>query len=77
MKKVNHEIDITELYEKAIVPMNQNPLRYNADYKTCIIHMVDSVSRGYTTKSEAYEALKQSYFPEYLRIRKSAYMHLV
>ena len=70
-------MNIDELYLKAISPMNKNPNDHTADYKNCIIHMVDSVSRGYTTKNEAYEALQQDYFPEHLRVRKSYYMDLV
>lgn len=77
LNKVRKDINIDDLYEKAITPMNEDPNRYDYHYKNCIIHLVDSVSRGYTTKLEAYDALKQPYFPEYLKVRKSLYMDLV
>jgi len=68
----------TELYEKSIGWLNnQDPRNLSLDYKNCIIHLIDSVSRGYTTPSEAYDALKADYFPELLKVRRSLYQHLV
>jgi len=77
LNPVDRNIDIDELYTKAITPMNENPNGYTHYYKNCIIHMVDSVSRGYISKLEAYEALKSDYFPEYLTLRPSNYKHLL
>ena len=64
-----------ELYNKSIGMLNQDPLRFSSGYKNRIIHMIDSVSRGYTSPREAHEALKAPYFPIWLEVRKSAYMH--
>lgn len=66
-----------ELYDKSIGMLNRNPLKYDADYMNCIIHMIDAVSRGYISPMEAYEALDAEYFPEHLKVRRSAYQHLV
>ena len=66
-----------ELYDASIGKLNANPMRYSLQYKTCIIHLIDSVSRGYTSPMEAYEALTAKYFPEHLRTRESAYAHLL
>ncbi len=66
-----------ELYDASIGKLNANPMRYSLQYKTCIIHLIDSVSRGYTSPMEAYEALATKYFPEHLTAKKSAYAHLL
>jgi len=66
-----------ELYDASIGKLNANPMGYSLQYKTCIIHLIDSVSRGYTSPMEAYEALTAKYFPEHLTARKSAYAHLL
>ena len=66
-----------ELYEKSIGKLNKNPAHYSYDYKNRIFHLIDSVSRGYTTPAEAYDALESDYFPSYLEIRRSAYEHLL
>ena len=66
-----------ELYDKSIGELNANPLKHSAEYKYCVIHLIDSVSRGYITPAEAYEALAAPYFPEHLLIRPSLYQHLV
>lgn len=65
-----------DLWDKSIGKLNANPQNYNAGYKDRIIHLIDSVSRGYTSPMEAYEALEADYFPAYLEIRESAYKHL-
>jgi hypothetical protein len=66
-----------ELYDASIGKLNANPMGYSLQYKICIIHLIDSVSRGYTSPMEAYEALTAKYFPEHLRTRESAYAHLL
>jgi len=66
-----------ELWNKSIGKLNNNPMNYDLGYKTRIIHLVDSVSRGYTTPMEAYEALQADYFPIHLETRPSAYQHLI
>jgi hypothetical protein len=66
-----------ELYDKTIGELNKNPSKYSYSYKTRIIHLIDSVSRGYTSPMEAYEAWKSKYFPAFLETRKSAYFHLL
>jgi hypothetical protein len=66
-----------ELYDKSIGKLNKNPEKYSLQYKTQIIHLIDSVSRGYTTPAEAYDALEADYFPIYLEVRESAYQHLL
>ena len=66
-----------ELYDKSIGELNRNPMKYDWSYKTRIIHLIDSVSRGYTTPLEAYDALEAPYFPSYLEVRESAYSHLI
>lgn len=67
----------SELYDKSIVMLNKDPLKFSTGYKNRIIHMIDSVSRGYISPMEAHEALEAPCFPAWLEIRKSAYMHLV
>ena len=66
-----------ELWDKSIGKLNANPSAYNLSYKTRIIHLIDSVSRGYITPIEAYEALESDYFPSYLEVRESKYRHLI
>jgi predicted component of type VI protein secretion system len=66
-----------ELYSASIAPMNHNPEKYSLSYKTAMIHLIDSVSRGYTTPAEAWDAIALGYVPEHLTVRKSAYQHLV
>lgn len=77
LNKVNPELVSDELYEKSIGELNKNPMKYSYSYKTRIIHMIDSVSRGYITPLEAYDALEAKYFPITLEIRESAYKHLL
>ena len=80
MKKlnpVNPNLVSNELYDKAIGELNRNPLLYSYSYKTRIIHLIDSVSRGYITPIEAYDALNADYFPIVLELRQSAYQHLL
>jgi hypothetical protein len=66
-----------ELYAASIGKLNADPCRYALGYKTRIIHLIDSVSRGYTTPLEAYDALAAPYFPIALELRPSAYAHLI
>ena len=66
-----------ELYAKSIGLINANPDKYTLGYKTRIIHLIDSVSRGYTSPMEAYEALEADHFPIHLEVRKSVYSHLL
>ena len=66
-----------DLYQASIGKLNKNPDRYSWSYKTRIIHLIDSVSRGYTSPMEAYDALAADYFPAYLEVRESAYRHLL
>ena len=66
-----------ELYMKTIGELNAHPTKYSHQYKACIIHMIDAVSRGYITPAEAYQAWDAQYFPEHLKVRRSAYQHLI
>ena len=75
LNPVNPDLVSDELYDASIGELNKNPQNYGKYYNKLIIHMIDSVSRGYTTPMEAYDALKADYFPEHLKIRKSAYTH--
>ena len=77
LSSVNHKLVSDELYLKAIQPLNDNPEGYTQYYKNCIIHLIDSVSRGYITPGEAYQALESDYFPETLTLRRSRYQHLI
>lgn len=80
MKKlspIDHSRVSDELYEKSIGMLNADPLGYTLYYKTCIIHMIDAVGRGNISPMEAYEALEMPYFPEHLKVRESAYQHLL
>lgn len=80
MKKLNPVIPSRvsdELYDKSIGELNRNSTKYSLSYKTCIIHLIDSVSRGYTSPMEAYEALDAKYFPQHLELRESKYKHLL
>jgi len=77
LNPVNPKLVSDELYDKTIGMLNRNPAAYSDRYKNCIIHMIDSVSRGYITPMEAYDAIEAEYFPEYLKVRKSNYSHLL
>lgn len=66
-----------ELYSASIGKLNANPTAYSLGYKTRIIHMIDSVSRGYISPMEAYDALNAGYFPIILETRPSNYVHLL
>ena len=80
MKKlnpVNPNLVSDELYDKSIGELKRNPLKYSLSYKTRIIHLIDSVSRGYISPMEAYDALNADYFPITLELRPSAYQHLL
>lgn len=80
MEKLNKPIPdriSDELYDKTIGEMNRRPGDFSLYYKRCIIHAVDSCSRGYMTPLEVYEALEAPYFPEHLTVRPSAYAHLI
>ena len=77
LNPVNASLVSDELYDKSIGMLNKEPWKYTYHYKNCIIHMIDSVSRGYITPMEAYDALKENYFPEFLKVRKSNYSHLI
>lgn len=80
MKKLNPVIPgrvSDELYDASIGELNRDPLRHSLSYKTRIIHLIDAVSRGYASPMEAYDAIKQEYFPMYLESRQSAYSHLL
>ena len=66
-----------ELYMASIGKLNASPLKYSHGYKTRIIHLIDSVSRGYTSPMEAYDALAAEYFPSNLEVRRSKYQHLI
>ena len=74
---VNPALVSDELYDKSIGELNRKPAGYGSRYNICIIHLIDSVSRGYTTPAEAYDALAALYFPENLTTRRSAYQHLL
>jgi hypothetical protein len=66
------------LYDRSIGRLSTpSGMKQSLGYKTRMIHLIDSVSRGYTTPLEAYEALTQPYFPAYLELRNSAYKHLL
>lgn len=77
MNPVNPKLVSDELYDKSIGKLNRNPEKFSWYYKTCVIHLIDSVSRGYITPLEAYDALAADYFPEHLTVRKSRYQHLL
>lgn len=49
----------------------------NHQFKVSWIHLVDSVSRGYVTPMEAWDAVALGYVPEHLLTRESLYSHLV
>ena len=66
-----------ELYEKSIGVLNKHPMDFSYEYKTRIIHLIDSVSRGYTSPAEAYMAIESDYFPIHLECRRSNYQHLL
>lgn len=65
------------LYDASIGELNRHPKKQSLPYKTRIIHLIDSVSRGYTSPMEAWDALGAKYFPIYLEVRESAYAHLI
>jgi hypothetical protein len=62
--------------------LNADEMKYSADLKNCIIHAYDAMCRGYISPLEMIDAANAVFkdgrhFPEYLRIRESAYKHLV
>ena len=75
--KNDDKLDVTELYEKIIIPLNKNPNRLDLYEKTQWIHLVDAVSRRTITKMEAYDCIKIGYVPDYLSTRYSLYCHLL
>lgn len=77
LNKVDNSRVSDELYDKSIGKLNKNPEKYSLSYKNRIIHMIDSVSRGYISPMEAYDALNADYFPIYLETRPGAYQHLL
>jgi hypothetical protein len=66
-----------ELYMASIGKLNADKANYGRYYNTLIIHLIDSVSRGYTSPMEAYDALSSEYFPEYLKTRRSKYENVI
>lgn len=66
-----------ELWDKSIGELNRNPTRHGLGYKTGIIHLIDSVSRGYITPADAYDVLAADYIPELVFCRASKYAHLL
>ena len=81
MKKLNEHIPgriSDELYNKSIGYLKTDKgMKNSLTYKTLVIHLIDSVSRGYTSPMEAYDALKAPYMPIWVTTRESAYSHLV
>lgn len=77
MQAIIKDLDLSELWDKCIKPLNDNPLNYSLGYKTRRIHLFDGVSRGTISKLEAYDAIQAEYFPANLEIRESAYQHLL
>lgn len=82
MKKLNSHILgrlSDELHDKTIMWLNNTEHGMNQDlgYKTRLIHLADSVSRGYTRPAKAYAAMEADYFPVCLELRDSAYAHLL
>ena len=67
----NHLSD--ELYDKCMEMAKKNP----GPVATPWIHLADAVSRGTISPMEAYEAINIGYLPEYLKVRESAYCHLL
>ena len=66
-----------DLYSASIGKLNADTKNYGRHYNTLVIHLIDSVSRGYTSPMEAYDALAADYFPIYLTTRRSKYEDLV
>ncbi len=62
-----------DLWDKSIGKLNKNPSLYGRHYSRLLVHLIDSVSRGYTSPLEAYDAMKQKYFPSILTSRRSAH----
>lgn len=74
---VKQDLDLSELWDKCIKPLNDNPLGYSQCYKNRRIHLFDAVSRGTISKMEAYDAIDAPSFPINLEVRLSAYQHLL
>lgn len=77
LNKVDNSLVSDELYDASIGKINAAPEKYTSGYKNRIIHLIDSVSRGYTKPYEAWEAIRADYFPAWLENRESAYSHLI
>lgn len=66
-----------DLYEMSIGLLNRSPNIYGSKYAKTIVHLIDSVSRGYTTPMEAYDAINATYIPIWVYARRSAYEHTI
>lgn len=70
---VQHHLVSDELYDKCMEMAKKN----SGPGATPWIHLADAVSRGTISPLEAYEAIYMGYLPEALRVRESAYCHLL
>jgi len=66
-----------ELYESTIGEMNRNPEKYSNRFKSHMIHMVDSCSRGYIRPIEVDDAWRLGYVPDFFLVRPSMYVNIL
>lgn len=70
---VKDQLLSNELYEKCMEMAKKN----SGPGATPWIHLADAVSRGTISPLEAHEAIYMGYLPEALKVRDSAYCHLL
>jgi hypothetical protein len=66
-----------QVYDRCMKQASEADSNYGLYYKTCMIHLADAVEQGTISPMEAYDALYADYFPEWLKVRKSRYSHLL
>jgi hypothetical protein len=62
------------IYDKCMLKASENMGPIGA---TPWIHLADAVSRGTISPLEAFDALEMGYLPEHLKVRASAYSHIL
>lgn len=71
--KIQHGLLSDSLYDACMQKAKENIGAGATNW----IHLADAVSRGTISPLEAYDAIEAGYLPENLKIRESAYYHLL
>ena len=76
LNPVQENLVSDELFDASIGSLKWDDGK-SLQYKTNMLHLIDSTSRGYISLMEAWDALRLGYLPEHLKVRESEYSHLV